>query len=227
MDILLSKRRDKIDRWWLLDRVEPYIKGGIALDIGTGDGSYVYRAARAHKDKFYIGLDSNAENMGGFAQKASKSIIKGGLKNILYVVAAAEALPKELNGLISEVTILFPWGSLLKAVASGHEHFLQNLKRVMVKNATVRIVFSLEDKIEKKVMADLGLSSLNKESLDRLCLAYARLGFAMKWRFIAQDELKSFESTWAKRLAYGRPRRYVELVGKINTPNVIKPNPTD
>jgi hypothetical protein len=153
--------------------------------------------------------------MGSFAQKATKSKNKGGLENILYVVAAAEALPQELNGLISEVTILFPWGSLLKAVASADERFLENLRQVMVKNASLRIVFSLEDKIEKKVMENLGLSSISKESLDKLCLAYARLGFAMKWRFIAQDELKSFESTWAKRLAYGRPRPCVELRGKL------------
>lgn len=190
------------------------MKQGIALDIGTGDGSYVYRAARKHKDKFYIGLDSNAENMAFYAQKAAQSERKGGLKNLLYVVAQAEALPSELKGLASDVTILFPWGSLLKAAARGDEGFLAGLAQVMADKSSLRVVFSLEETIEKKVLDSLGLPALNKEALDSLCVAYARAGFSMKWRYIAQDELKKFPSRWAKRLAYGRPRPVVELVGK-------------
>lgn len=153
--------------------------------------------------------------MAFFAQKAAQAERSGGLKNLLYVVANAEDLPKELEGLIAEVTILFPWGSLLKAVARGDERFLDGLTKVMTNKATLRIVFSLEENIEKKVLNSLGLSSLCKESLDQLCAAYSRAGFSMKWRYIAQDELKSFPSTWAKRLAYGRPRPVVELMGKV------------
>lgn len=152
--------------------------------------------------------------MGGFAQKAAQSERKGGLKNLLYVVANAEDLPEELEGIATDVTVLFPWGSLLKAMASGDEKFLAGLTKIMAHKATLRVVFSLEETIEKKVLDSLGLATLNKESLERLCAAYARAGLSMKWRYISQDELKQFPSTWAKRLAYGRPRPVVELVGK-------------
>lgn len=154
--------------------------------------------------------------MVGFAQKAAQPERKGGLSNLLYVVAQAQNLPCELEGLVNEVTVLFPWGSLLKAVARGDEEFLAGLAQVMTHRASLRVVFSLEDSIEKKVMDSLGLASINKESLDALCAAYARVGFTMKWRYISQDELKKFPSRWAKRLAYGRPRPVVELLGRIN-----------
>jgi len=191
------------------------LTGGIALDIGTGDGSYAYKAARENTDKFYIGLDSNAENMQGFAQKAAKSAKKGGASNLLYAVANAEALPEELNGLISEVTIFFPWNSLLKAVATGDENFLLGLKRMLAQNASIKIVFSLDDTVEKKVLESLGVSSLNQPVLDKLEATYARAGFSTKWRMMSQDELKQFPTTWAKRLAYGRPRPCVEMTGRI------------
>lgn len=153
--------------------------------------------------------------MGCFAQKSSQSERKGGLNNLLYVVASAEALPYELESLVTEVTILFPWGSLLKAAVKGDETFLSGLKKVMAKKASLRLIFSLDETIEKKVMESFDFSSLSKESLDQLCVLYSRAGFRMRWRYIPQDELKKFPSTWAKRLAYGRPRPVVEFVGKI------------
>ncbi len=153
--------------------------------------------------------------MQGFAQKATKSAAKGGASNLLYVVANAEALPEELNGLISKVTILFPWGSLLKAVATADENFLAGLKRMLAKKAAIKIVLSLEDTVEKKVLESIGFPSLSKQSLDKLQATYARAGFTTKWRMISQDELKHFPSTWAKRLAYGRPRPCIEIIGRI------------
>lgn len=151
--------------------------------------------------------------MAFYAQKAAQLESKGGLKNLLYVVANADDLPPELLGLINEVTVLFPWGSLLKAVASGDERFLTGLVNVMTTKASLSIVFSLEETIEKKVMNTLGLAALNKDTLDSLCLIYARSGLNMKWRYISQDELKKFPTTWGKRLAYGRARPVVEFWG--------------
>lgn len=151
-----------------------------------------------------------------YAHKASRSKNKGGLDNLLFVVASAEAVPEELDGLISDITILFPWGSLLKAVASADGQFLESLKRITTKNATLRILFSLEPNIEQKIMASLGIKSLSSESLNDLKAAYAQHGFRMSWRMVSQCELKSFPSTWAKRLAFGRPRPVVEILCRVD-----------
>lgn len=185
------------------------------MDIGTGDGSYAYKAARQNPEKYFIGLDSNAENMQLYSQKACKPLQKGGCSNLLFTIANADMLPEELNGLVSDITVLFPWGSLLKAVATTDEQFLAGLKRISAPGARFKALFSLEPTIEKKVMESFGLPSLSSESLDLLKAAYVRAGFKIKWRMISQDELKSFPSAWAKRLAYGRPRPCVELSGKL------------
>ena len=41
------------------------------------------------------------------------------LPNMLFVIASAQDLPRELNGLISHITINFPWGSLLESLLTG------------------------------------------------------------------------------------------------------------
>jgi hypothetical protein len=151
-----------------------------------------------------------------YAAKASGSAKKGGVLNLLFVIANADSLPNELDGLVSDITIWFPWGSLLRAAVTADEKFLFGLKRIATKDASLRILFSLENDIEKRLMERLGIKSLNNESLNILKAAYARSGLHINWREIAQKELKSFPSTWAKRLAYGRPRVVVELTGKVH-----------
>ena len=32
---------------------------GVVVDIGTGDGNFVYQAARENPTKFFIGIDAN------------------------------------------------------------------------------------------------------------------------------------------------------------------------
>ena len=49
---------------------------------------------------------------------------RGGRPNALFVVAAAEAPPRELIGLADEVRILFPWGSLLRGVLGQDNRLL-------------------------------------------------------------------------------------------------------
>lgn len=151
-----------------------------------------------------------------YAQKAAKPAKKGGLSNLLFVVASADALPDALDGLISDFTIWFPWGSLLKAAVTADEQFLAGLKRLASKDARLHVLFSLEPEIEKKILDELSINSLNAESLDKLKAAYARHGIRINWRMVPQADLKTFPSTWAKKLAYGRPRPVVELVGRFS-----------
>ena len=37
---------------------------GVIIDIGTGDGRFVYQSARQNPNKFYIGIDPNTRAAG-------------------------------------------------------------------------------------------------------------------------------------------------------------------
>ena len=118
--------------------------GGIIVDIGTGDGRFVYKQAQANPDKFYIGIDANAKPLEKVSMKATRKPAKGGLPNVLFVQAAAESLPEEFNETADEIHIHFPWGSLLGAVLRGDESVLCALRRICAPECLVEIVIGID-----------------------------------------------------------------------------------
>jgi Methyltransferase domain len=89
---------------------------GATVDLGTGDGRAVLAAAAARPDRLAVGVDASAAAMAEASWRAARRSERGGLPNAVFVVAAAEALPPELDGVADLVTIQFPWGSLLKGL---------------------------------------------------------------------------------------------------------------
>ena len=85
------------------------------IDIGTGDGFFVSECARQNPRKFYIGIDANTRPLEKISEKIHRKPSKGGLPNVLFLQAAVEDLPSELDGVADEVHVHFPWGSLLGA----------------------------------------------------------------------------------------------------------------
>jgi tRNA G46 methylase TrmB len=109
---------------------------GVVIDLGTGDGGFVFQAARQNPEKFYIGIDANASALIKISEKIHR---KPALTNALYLHAAVEDLPFELNGVANEVLVHFPWGSLLRAVASGKKAVLRNVRQICAPQANLKI----------------------------------------------------------------------------------------
>ncbi|HEY4492116.1 MAG TPA: class I SAM-dependent methyltransferase, partial [Acidobacteriota bacterium] len=100
------------------------------VDLGAGDGLFVYHYARKNPNHFCIGIDSNRRPLEGISEKIHRKGSGGGAPNVIYLQAAAEALPQELQEIANEVYVLFPWGSLLKGVATGDIDLLTNIRRI-------------------------------------------------------------------------------------------------
>ena len=67
----------------------------IVVDLGTGDGRFVYQSARQNPQRFYLGIDASANLLAKISEKIHRKPAKGGLKNALFIQAAVEALPEE------------------------------------------------------------------------------------------------------------------------------------
>lgn len=157
--------------------------------------------------------------MAGYSRKATKKPAKGGVKNALFVHADGEKLPGELNGLATELSILFPWGSLLKSVVMPEVGFLEGLRRICQPQATIRIVLGYNRRCEPGVAAALELPQLEQTYLCQMVLPVCKqAGFVMNVRRMERFELKTLPTTWAHRLAYGKDREFFELCGKILAP---------
>ncbi len=186
----------------------------MVIDIGTGDGSYVLKKAREKPNTFFIGIDSNADNLRESSQKAAKRPDKGGLSNVLFVHANAESLPKELFGLAHEVTVNLPWGSLLTAVAKPDVSVLQEIAKICRPKASLSVIFGYELCNEQKMIEQCGLPELNPLYLNTILTeAYLRAGFTIQWCYLTQDELKKHPTTWAKKLGFGKKRQFIAIQG--------------
>jgi 16S rRNA (adenine(1408)-N(1))-methyltransferase len=91
--------------------------------VGTGDGAAVLQRARAQPATLAIGVDTNAGNLREAIRKAAKPAHKGGLPNALFVVRDATPALEALAGRVDELSIVLPWGSLLRAVLEGEREF--------------------------------------------------------------------------------------------------------
>lgn len=80
------------------------------------------------------------------SRRAARSAKRGRGPNALFVVAAAEALPPELDGRADALTIHFPWGSLLRGLLDADDAIVSGIARVMRPEAMATILLSVTER---------------------------------------------------------------------------------
>ncbi|HEX5889216.1 MAG TPA: class I SAM-dependent methyltransferase [Pyrinomonadaceae bacterium] len=187
---------------------------GVIIDIGTGDGRFVYQSARQNPKKFYIGIDPNVRPLEKISEKIYRNPPKGGAPNALFIQAAVEDLPAELDGVADELHVHFPWGSLLRAVAAGDLAVLRNLRRICAPGALFEVVLGLDPARDQTELERLGLVPLTLEFIDQqLASRYRAAGFELTERgIIAASKWPEFNTSWAKRLHQSDRRLITYLV---------------
>jgi len=184
----------------------------VILDLGTGDGRFVYKNALANKSTFYIGLDPSEKSLEEFSKKA----VKEKVSNTLFVVLEVEQLPIELNNTINEIYINLPWGSLLQAVIKPSDEIIENLIMLFKdKCGTIKILFGFNPSLEPSETQRLELTELSEEFINNQIIpAFIKHGFYnTKVKSILPDDLKKIDSTWGKKISSTLDRKmfYLEL----------------
>lgn len=165
----------------------------VIVDLGTGDGRWLYRLARQHPDWFCVGIDSSAAGMRETSFRARRKPSRGGVENIVFVRAAVEALPDGLGEFADEIHINFPWGSLLHAVVGPDSRVLSGVARLGRPGAVLRVRVNV---------SALGLPVRSvPEVVDAIVPAYGSAGFA---RVTVRIEAAEPVASWGKRLGQGR-----------------------
>lgn len=188
---------------------------GVIIDIGTGDGRYVYQSARQNPNKFYIGIDPNPRPLEKISEKIHRKPAKGGAPNVLFIQAAVEDLPPELDSVADQLHVHFPWGSLLRTMATGDVAVLSNLRRICSPGALLEVVFGLDPVRDQSEMERLGITPLSPEFIDKQLIPnYAAAGFRTIERGIfSASEWPEFNTSWAKRLQ-GNKRPIAYLIAR-------------
>lgn len=159
-----------------------------------------------------IGVDASADGLREVARRLAAKPARGGLANALLGVLALAQAPGELAGLADSLTVLLPWGSLLRAVATPEPPALARLHALCKPGARLRVVFGYGAGDPADVQT---LPALDDDAhLAALAHAHAAAGLAVRARRMARDEVGELPTTWARKLAFsGHARRFVELTG--------------
>jgi 16S rRNA (adenine(1408)-N(1))-methyltransferase len=196
----------------------------VVVDVGTGDGRFVCLSARQNPDQFFIGIDANASALVKLSEKICRKPAKGGLANALFVQAAVEDLPPELNGIANEVYVNFPWGSLLRTVATGEGNGLENLRRICAPRAWLKIFMSLDRERDRAEIERLGLTPITAEFLETaLKPRYRAAGFEMlESGVLPGAEWSRLRTSWAQRLRDNAERSVIYIVARATTAEVFE-----
>lgn len=192
----------------------PHTGEGVVIDLGTGDGQFVYRSAQKNPAKFYIGLDANVAPLKKISMKATRKPAKGGLPNVLFLQAAIEDLPDELNGIADEIHIHFPWGSLLGTLLRGDTITLESLRRICADECLVEIVFGVDPIRDESELRRLGLDLPTLDYLNtNLIPKYKAAGFSVLDKgILPQSDWAKLETSWARKLKSNDKREVFYLI---------------
>jgi 16S rRNA (adenine(1408)-N(1))-methyltransferase len=168
--------------------VEPGMR---ALDVGCGSGGLT-RALADH------GCHVSACDPSATFVAATRERVPGAE----VVVAAAEALPPELDGRVDELRLHFPWGSLLRGLLGPEGCVLAGLARLLRPGRCATALLSLTPRDRQP-----DLPPLDGALAARLAGPYAAHGLRLvDWRPASRAEVAAAHSTWAKRLGAGDTR---------------------
>lgn len=186
---------------------------GVIVDIGTGDGEFVYALAKDNPNRFIIGIDPHHKGLESLSTRIYKKASKGGLDNALFVLGNIEALPNELNNIANQVFINFPWSGLLKGIVLVEDDAWSNIKRICKTGAYIDILFGYQHNGEIDEAEQFGIPVLDLTYIkDTMAPKLAEKGFrVIEMRTVDPEEIRNHPSSWAKKLGYGRDRAYYYL----------------
>lgn len=188
----------------------------IHVDIGTGDGKYIYKQALKFPNVYFIGIDNVKKNLEKTSTKVLKKY-KNNTGNILFIISSLEAIPYDINNIADRITIYLPWGILLEAIVRPLEEILKHVAIIAKNQSIFEFIITYSPIYEGNEMERRGLPNIGP---NYFCAEYQKklksIGLVLtKISILSNDQLKQIESSWAKRLAFGRARQFFKLEGFI------------
>ncbi len=189
----------------------------VILDLGTGDGKFVYENAKNIGGYFWLGIDPNRSALEKYSAKIYKKESKGGLSNAMYIISSIETLPEEMNDFFDEIYINYPWGSLLKHTVQGSNHVIKNLVRVAKNKSRLTMYFNYNSKYEPTKMEELEIPDLSDEYINNIMIPKYKSSDIQitSYKQLGNEDIKSVNAKWGKKLAFGRERAIWEIRGTI------------
>ena len=122
----------------------------------------------------------------------------------MFLCAAAETLAGELAGMADEITVNYPWGSLLRGLAAPDMAMLERLAALGRTGATFTAFINVQPMRDAAQAERLGLSEAARlRDHAGLAADYARAGFeGLRMKDVTAEP--PIATSWAKHLAVSK-----------------------
>ena len=185
----------------------------VLIDLGTGDALFPYRQARADPNALCIGVDPAADNMRKTSARIGRKPARGGVDNLLLVVARAEALPPALQGLATRLTVLFPWSGLLRALVQPDAAVLARMRSLLLAEGRLDALINLQVFEDAAYRARQRLPAFDAAyGHEVLAPLYAQAGLAMETCEELGPGPLPMRTSWGQHLTLGSRRRSLRLI---------------
>lgn len=184
----------------------------VIIDLGTGDGRFIYKQAQNNPQNLYIGIDPAFTQMEIYSKKANRKR----LKNTLFIIGSIEKLPTELKEQADHVYINLPWGTLLETVVKASEKTVTDISKLLTKEGHLEITFGYTPELEPSESERLDLPIIDNDFIEiRLIPQFQNGGFELiEVDTINKGILNTLDTTWAKKLSFGADRPIFKLIFK-------------
>ena len=137
------------------------------------------------------------------------------MANALFVQAAVENLPEELDGIASEVLVQFPWGSLLRGVVAGDAVVMRNLRRICLPQALLHVTLGIDLEKDTREWQRLGLPAISIEYSTVLAARYLKAGLRIvEAKQISMGDVDELHTSWARRLRGSSSRSLMVITAR-------------
>jgi 16S rRNA (adenine(1408)-N(1))-methyltransferase len=149
--------------------------------------------ARTRADTLAIGLDASSDALA----YAARRVVRERLPNLLLLRDPVESLA--LESVADEVTVHFPWGSLLRGAVAEDESVFAAICRLPRPGGVLTVMLS--------ITARDGRAPLDGGDIARVRRAYRTCGLVLAdHRAVVRADVEAARSSWGKRLGVGQTR---------------------
>ncbi|WP_428559749.1 MAG: hypothetical protein ACP59X_14920 [Solidesulfovibrio sp. DCME] len=187
--------------------------GHVLIDLGTGDASFPYREAKSKPDTLCIGVDPAAENMLKISSRIGRKPSRGGVDNLLLLVASVENLPPVLNGIATRVTILFPWSGLMRSLVAPDRTVLEAVRALLIPNGFIEALLNLQVFSDQEYRQRHDLPEFDPfHARNPLADEYAKARLRISdWEIVEPGQM-TMRTTWGQHLTRGSGRLTLRVV---------------
>ena len=137
--------------------------------------------------------------MADASRRAAARPERGGLPNLIFLAEGVERLPAAFDGLADQVTLLFPWGSLLRGALGLDPAISASIARLVAPGGRQEMIISIVERDRPAVGG--GEGPFGATDIETLTHSFAGLGFIdVVTRRLSPAEIRATGSTWARRL---------------------------